>query len=62
MALLTKCQTPGAIFSTHIKSGEVTVKVKSSKLKGLSKEQAELLEANIHNALELVLAPLYAKK
>lgn len=62
MALLTKCQTPGAVFSTKIKPGEVNVKIKWAKLRFLTEAEATLLEANIHNALELVLAPYTIKK
>jgi ssDNA-binding Zn-finger/Zn-ribbon topoisomerase 1 len=55
----TKCQTPGAIYDTHINDKGVSVKVDLPL--DLSEDEAELLEANLHNAVELVLAP-HSKK
>lgn len=59
MAVETPCQTSGAIFHTHISSDKITVTVDLGKVINLTDESAELLEANLHNALELVLAPYY---
>lgn len=59
MAVKTPCQTPGAIFHTVLTDGKVSVSVDLPKKIKLTAEQAKLLESNLHNALELVLAPLF---
>jgi hypothetical protein len=59
MAIKTVCQTPGAVFHTSIKSKQVSCIIDLPKSLKLDKEQAELLDANIHNAMELVLAPYF---
>lgn len=56
MAVKTKCQTPGANFETSISENQIAVKVTSLPLGDMTEQEAELLEANIHNALELVLS------
>lgn len=56
MAQRTECQTPGAQFHTHISGNTVAVQVDLPHELGLNKEAAELLENNLHNAVELVLA------
>jgi len=62
MATETPCQTPGAVFHTFINDNQIWVNVQMNKLLSLSREQAEILDANIHNALELVLAPYFQDK
>lgn len=59
MAIRTACQTPSAIFHTSVKSDKVSCVVDLPKPLKLDKEQAKLLDANIHNAMELVLAPYF---
>ena len=56
MATETKCQTPGAQFHTKVQFNSVEVKVDMPFELKLSEEEATLLESNIHNAMELVLA------
>lgn len=59
MAEATPCQTPGAFFHTVIHGVEntvVTVAVELPHNLNLTEDEAKLLETNIHNALELVLA------
>lgn len=56
MALPTKCQTPDVNYSTSIAPYGVVVHIDFPNMKSISKKQAELLERNIHNALELALA------
>lgn len=58
MALSTACQTPGAVYHTNIESDEVSVTVSGLDL-SLPDGEAALLEANLHNAMELVLARYY---
>jgi hypothetical protein len=60
MSQQTACQTPGAIFSTHIQDRRVSLIVDLPISLGLTGPQAELLEANLHNAAELVLARYFA--
>ena len=55
-SLKTPCQTPGAIFHTHVSSRKITATVDLPADVDLSKEEATILEKNIHNALEQVLA------
>jgi len=59
MAIATPCQTDGAIFVTEIKARQIVVGVGLPFDLDLSEAQAETLEANLHNALELVLAPYF---
>ena len=61
MALATECQTPGAQFHTMIVPGAVMVRVDFPRAIELDENAAALVEANIHNALELVLAPLFGR-
>jgi len=61
MAIATPCQTPGAQFHTHVNSAGVMVAVEmpSDKSLDLTLEQAKVLEAHLHNAVEQVLAPYF---
>jgi hypothetical protein len=62
MAVATPCQTSGAIFGIHIKPNKVTVVVHTVfALEIDTEEEAKILEANIHNAMELVLKPYWKK-
>lgn len=56
MAIKTVCQTPGAIFHTKIKPKTIECKVDLPYPLDLTEEQAKLLEANLHNILEIALA------
>jgi hypothetical protein len=60
MALPTSCQTPGAVFRTSVTDRAVSVTVDLPASLGLSEDEAVLLEANLHNAVELVLARYFA--
>jgi len=66
MAQETTCQTPGTEYGTHIShtlDGKTVVSVSvllPMRLK-LTQERAALLEANMHNAMELVLAPYFTE-
>jgi hypothetical protein len=60
MAVPTECQTPGAWFSVHTTDRALEVTVHFSKSLNLNEKEARLLEANVHNALEMVLAKYYA--
>lgn len=61
MAIKTVCQTPGTVFHTKIESKKISCEVDLPKPIKLTEKQAELLEANIHNAMELVLARYFTK-
>lgn len=56
MAKETPCQTPGTNFTTIFAGNQIIITVELPWGMGFSEEQAKLAEANIHNALELVLA------
>jgi hypothetical protein len=60
MALKTRCQTPEAMFTIAISRTAVSVRAELPFGIDLTESQAELLEANLHNAVELALAPLFA--
>jgi len=62
MAVETKCQTPGTRFKTVVDPLYITVEAWLPTALDLSEEEAALLEANIHNAMELVLAPYFRDK
>lgn len=55
----TRCQTPDAVFHIKIGDREVSVAVDLPFPLGLTEEEAAILEANVHNAFELVLAPYF---
>lgn len=61
-AVKTACQTPDAVFHIEIKDKKLSVEVELPMKLDLSEADAKLLEANAHNALELVLAPYFDKK
>ena len=60
-ALKTKCQTPDSQFHFKIGDKKVSVEVDLPMSLDLTEEEATLLEANLHNAVELVLAPYFVK-
>lgn len=61
MAQETECQTPGAQYYIDIADNmmEITVEFPESFV-GFSEHEVELLESNLHNAVELVLARYFA--
>lgn len=59
MSLATPCQTSGAVFHTSTTDAGITASVDYGRLIPLTEAESVVLEANIHNALELVLAPLF---
>jgi hypothetical protein len=61
MAMSTNCQTPGAHYLTRITAGSVEVRIDLGVELDLTDEEAALLETNIHNAMEMVLARYYTK-
>lgn len=58
-ALRTPCQTNGAIWEIEISDDEIEVEVKLPFKLELTKEEAKLLENNLHNAVELVLSKYF---
>jgi hypothetical protein len=55
-----KCLTPGTIYKTKIHSDHISIRLNlPEKVKEISKEDSEDLEADIHYALEKVLAKYY---
>lgn len=60
MAVRTPCQTPGAVFHTAISARAVSVSADLPGSLDLSESEAVILEANLHNAVELVLARYFA--
>lgn len=62
MAHETVCQTPGTQYHIRVSSRRIAVQIDLPIDLNLGDGQAELLEANLHNAIELVLAPYFAGK
>jgi hypothetical protein len=62
MAIKTKCQTPNAIFKIKVKNKSVKCEVDLPFALNLSKNEAIQLEANIHNAFEMVLSKYFINK
>jgi hypothetical protein len=59
MAYEAKCKTPGATYRTAIDPFFIGVEVVLPRPLYLTAEEAEQLELNLHNAVELALAPVY---
>lgn len=59
MANATPCQTSGAQFHTVINERHVNIWVDLPFPLNLSEEEATTLETNMHNVMELVLAPYF---
>jgi hypothetical protein len=59
-ALETKCQTPDAMYHTKIDGKTVSISVDLPF--EIDPKDSKLLEANIHNAMELVLRGYFDKK
>lgn len=58
MARETVCQTPDCVYGISISTRRIRVQVDLPA--GLSFKDRQLLEDNLHNAVELVLAPYFA--
>lgn len=58
MAVETACQTPGTLYDTRIEGRRISVAITLPA--NVPPPAAASLEATIHNALELALAPLFA--
>lgn len=54
-----KCKTPGAKYSTNIKSNSVEVKVKLPMQLDITKQQSIDLESELHYAVEQVLSKFF---
>lgn len=61
MALPTACQTPDAMFTTEVTGRHVSIRVDLPFPLDLTEAGAALVEANLHNAVELVLAPYFRR-
>lgn len=56
-----KCKTPDAIYSSSISKRNVKMSVKTPFDLDLTDKQANDLEADLHYAVEKVLAPIFKK-
>ena len=59
MAIKTRCLTPGANFTTKISKDKVSVEVSFGKKIEMTEKEAELIEALLHNQIEVVLSRFY---
>lgn len=62
MANATPCQTNGAQYHVDVGDQKVSISVDIPFSLGLSEKDAETLETMMHNVMELVLAPYWARK
>jgi hypothetical protein len=60
-ALKTKCQTPDAVYNIDISDDKISVVVNLPMKLDITEKEAKILEANIHNAMELVLKTYFNK-
>lgn len=58
-ALKTDCMTRGAVYKINVSPTKVSATVELNKHIELDKNQAKQLEKNIHNSIEMVLAPYF---
>lgn len=58
MATATPCQTHGAVYGIEIGARQISVTVELPFVLDID-QIAETLRANLHNAVELVLAPYF---
>ena len=56
------CKTPDAIYSTSLSDDTVKISVKLPFDLGLTKDESEKLEADLHYAVEKVLSSLFNKE
>jgi hypothetical protein len=61
MAIETKCQTPGTDFHTTIGKRVIGMTVVLPFRLDIDEEEAEVLYANLHNVIELVLTKYFPK-
>lgn len=59
MALSSECQTPGAVYRIKIDGRKVAVKVELPFHLQVDEKRAVQLEAQLHNAVEQVLAKYF---
>jgi|HubBroStandDraft_2_1064218.scaffolds.fasta_scaffold173596_5 hypothetical protein len=59
MAVKTPCQTSGAVYGMSVRPSSATVHVDFGRDLSLTQQDVQLLEANLHNAVELALAPFF---
>ena len=62
MALETKCQTPGLELRTMIGKRILSISATLPFRLDIDDTEAEVLEKNLHNMLELVLKPYFNKQ
>lgn len=61
MAVATPCRTPGARFHTHVGPDRIECSVDLPIDLGLDEAGAAVLIADLHNAVELVLASYWPR-
>lgn len=61
MAIESPCQTPGTVYETNVSAGEVSVTLTFEHPLSLTGDQIAVLKVNLHNALELVMAPFFGE-
>jgi len=58
-AVKTPCQTPDAKFTTEITKDKISITIDLPSELDINEDEAKILEANIHNAMEMVLAKYF---
>lgn len=59
MAIKTDCQTDGALYYISISDKKVFINVDLPFELNLDEKEAETLDANLHNVVEIVLKPYF---
>lgn len=62
MAIATPCQTDEAVYTDEITEDRVLVAVDMPWPLQLSEDETNVLRATLHNAMELVMAPYWARR
>ncbi len=62
MSIKIKCQTEGAIYKTDISDDNISISISLPFQLDISGDEALVLEANIHNMLEIVLSKYFIDK
>ena len=58
-ALKTECQTPETKYNISINKDKVSVEIELPMELDISEDEAKILEANIHNMMEVILSKYF---
>lgn len=58
-ALETPCQTPGVEYNINISENKINIEIDLQTSLNIDENEAEILEANIHNSIEVILSKYF---